>query len=113
MKTVERQNIVKVKIRKGDTVKALAGKDKGKTGKVLRVFPQKQTVIVEGVNFIKKAMRKTRQDQQGGIIQRENPMRISNIAVFCKSCNRATRIGISTLSDGTKSRFCKKCKEMI
>ena len=92
---------------------ALAGKDRGKTGKVLRVFPQKQTVIVEGVNFVKKCMRKTRQDQQGGIVQRENPMRISNLAIYCKSCNRPARVGLSILSDGTKSRFCRKCKEMI
>jgi large subunit ribosomal protein L24 len=102
-----------MKIKKGDTVMALAGKDRGKTGKVLRVFPQKQTVIVEGVNFVKKSMRKTRQDQQGGIVQRENPMRISNLAIFCKSCNRPTRVGLSILSDGTKSRFCRKCKEMV
>ncbi len=106
-------NTKRLKIRKGDTVTALSGKDKGKTGKVLRIFPQKGTAIVEGVNFVKKCMRKTRQDQQGGIIQRENPIRISKLAIQCKSCNRPTRIGLSLLSDGTKSRFCKKCKEMV
>ena len=103
----------KSKVRKGDTAMALAGKDRGKTGKVLRVFPQKQTAIVEGVNMVKKCMRKTRQDQQGGIVERENPMRLSNLAVLCKSCNRPTRIGVSKLSDGTKSRFCRKCKELM
>ena len=106
-------NAKRVKIRKGDTVTALAGKDKGKTGKVLRIFPQKGTAIVEGVNFVKKCTRKTRQDQQGGIIQRENPIRISKLSIHCKSCNRPTRVGLSLLSDGTKSRFCKKCKEMV
>lgn len=101
------------KIRKDDIVMALAGKDKGKTGKVLKVFPQSSRAIVEGINFVKKSMRKTRQDQQGGIIQRENPINISNLAIFCKSCSRSTRVGLSVLSDGTKSRFCKRCKEMI
>ncbi len=104
---------LKSRIRKGDQAMALAGKDKGKRGKVLKVFPQKSTAIVEGVNFVKKATRKTKQDQQGGIIQRENPMKLSKLAVVCKSCNRPTRVGLSTLSDGTKSRFCRKCKEML
>ncbi|MBL7069532.1 MAG: 50S ribosomal protein L24 [Candidatus Omnitrophica bacterium] len=103
----------KTRLRKGDTVITLAGKDKGKTGKILKIFPQEGRAVVEGVNFVKKHMRKTRQDQQGGIIERENPITISNIALFCKSCNRPTRIGATLLSDGSKSRFCKKCKEMI
>lgn len=103
----------KMKIRKNDTVIALAGKDKGKTGKVLRVLPKSNKAIVEGINFIKKHMRKTRQDQEGGVIQKENPMRISNIALVCKSCNRPTRLSLTRLSDGSKSRVCKKCKEMV
>jgi large subunit ribosomal protein L24 len=102
------------RIRKGDAVIALAGKDRGKQGKVLRVFPLKGTAIVEGVNFSKKSVRKNRQDpQQGGIVHRESPIRLSKIAIFCKACNRPTRIGLSVLSDGSKSRFCKKCKELI
>jgi large subunit ribosomal protein L24 len=111
-----RQEALKVKIRyrKGDTVVALSGKDKGKSGKILKVFPKKATVIVEGVNMVKKHMRKTRQDQQqGGIIHRESPMRISKLAILCKSCSKPARVGVSRLSDGSKSRFCKKCKEMI
>ena len=105
---------IKSKIRKGDTVSTIAGRDKGKTGKVLRVFPLKGRALVESVNFTKKAMRKNRQDPQaGGIVQREAPIRISNLALFCKSCNKPTRVGISTLSDGTKSRFCKRCKELV
>ncbi len=103
----------KIKIKKGDTVMAIAGRDRGKTGKVLRIYPRKSRVVVEGVNFVKKHMRKTRQDQEGGIIKRESPIQISNLAVFCKSCNRPVRIGITALSDGSKSRFCKRCKEMI
>lgn len=104
---------IKIKVKKGDVVTAIAGKDRGKTGKILRVMPQSSRVIVEGINFVKRHMRKTRQDQAGGIIQKESPILISNLAIMCKSCNRPTRIGLTVLSDGTKSRFCKKCKEML
>jgi len=101
------------KIRKDDTVMVLAGKDRGKTGKVLRIFPERERAIVEGVNFVKKHMRRTREDQQGGVIQRESTINISNLAIFCKGCNRAARIGVTLLADGTKSRYCKKCNEVI
>ncbi|MGB3057937.1 MAG: 50S ribosomal protein L24, partial [Candidatus Omnitrophota bacterium] len=74
-------------IKKNDAVKVLSGKDKGKTGKVLKVYPAKQRAIVQGVNFTKKHARKTRQDEQGGIIHREAPLRISNLSVICKGCN--------------------------
>lgn len=103
----------KIKIRKNDVVMAMKGKDRGKTGKVLRILPAKSVVIVEGINFVKRHMRKRRQEQEGGIIQREAPIRLSNIALYCKNCSLPTRIGISRLSDGTKSRFCKKCKEIL
>ena len=109
----QKSSTKKLRIRKGDTVVALAGKDRGKTGKVLKVFPGKSTAVVEGINFVKKCMRKTRQDQQGGIVQRENPIQISNLSLYCKSCNKPTHAGVSVLSDGTKSRFCKRCKEMV
>ena len=101
------------KIRKGDTVMVLAGKDNGKKGKVLRVLPKKGRAIVEKVNFVKKHIKRRREDQQAGIVQVENPIQISNLALICKGCNRPTRVGYSRLADGTKSRFCKKCKEMV
>ena len=101
------------KIRKNDLVYVLAGKDKGKTGKVLKLFPADERAIVEGINFIKKHKRKTREDQAGGIIQMERPIEISNLAIFCSKCSKPTRIGITTLADGTKSRFCKRCEELI
>jgi large subunit ribosomal protein L24 len=104
---------LRTKLKKGDTVMALSGKDRGKTGKVLRILPFRAMAIVEGINLVKKSMRKTQQDQQGGIVERENPMRLSNLALYCKNCNKPTRVGVSKLSDGTKSRFCKKCKEMV
>jgi len=101
------------KMKKNDTVVCCAGKDKGKKGKVLSVFPKQKRVIVEGINFIKKHTRKTREDQQGGIVQREAPIDISKIMLFCSKCNKATRVGFSSLKDGSKIRVCRKCSEAI
>ncbi len=99
------------KIRKGDTVAVLAGRDKGKTGKVLAVLPVRDGAIVEGVNFVKKHARRTREDEKGGIISKESVIHLSSLALFCKGCNRQTKIGVDVLKDGTKTRFCKRCKE--
>ncbi|MFH1189392.1 MAG: 50S ribosomal protein L24 [Candidatus Omnitrophota bacterium] len=101
------------KIRKNDIVYVLAGRDKGKTGKVFRVMPGKDKALVEGINYVKKHMRKTKADQQGGIVQMESAIHLSNIALFCKSCNKPSRAGMSLLADGTRSRLCKRCKEVI
>jgi large subunit ribosomal protein L24 len=65
------------------------------------------------VNYVKKHTRKTKQDQQGGIVQKEAPINLSNIALFCKGCNKPARVGMNILADGSKSRYCKKCKEVI
>ena len=94
-------------------VKVLAGKDKGKTGKVLKVYPASDRVIVQGVNFTKKHARKTRQDDKGGIIHREGPLKVSNVMVVCKGCNRPTRVGMEILNDGSKARYCRKCREVL
>jgi len=101
------------KIRKNDTVKVLAGKDKGKTGKVLHIFPKNNRAIVEGINFVKRHTRKTQKDQQGGIVEKESSIHASNLVLLCKACNRPTRVGATKLGDGTKTRFCKRCKEII
>jgi large subunit ribosomal protein L24 len=100
-------------IKKNDTVKLLAGKDKGKTGKVLRIDVDKGRAIVQGVNFSKKHTKKTRQEDQGGIIAKESSINVSNLAVVCKGCNRPSRVGIDILKDGSKARYCKKCKEVL
>lgn len=102
-----------LKIKKNDTVQVVKGKDKGKKGRVLMTFPEKGRVLVEGVNMVKKHKRKTQNDQQGGIISIEMPLAIANIALFCKSCNRAVRIGFSLDKDKQKSRICKACKAVI
>lgn len=101
------------KIKKNDTVLVLTGKNKGKSGKVLAVLVARNRAIVEGVNLVKKHARRTRDDQQGGIVQKEASIHLSNLAVFCKGCNGATKVGFNILKDGTKTRFCKKCKEVF
>ena len=101
------------KIKKNDTVRVLAGRDRGKTGKVFRVYPKKERALVEGINYVKKHARKTQENPQGGIVQKESSIHLSDLALFCKTCNKGTRVGFSNLADGTKTRFCKRCKEGI
>lgn len=101
------------KIRKNDTVYILSGKDRGKQGRVFKVYPAVERALVEGINYIKKHARKTQANPQGGIVQKESTIHLSNIALFCKTCSKPARLGMSTLADGTKSRFCKRCKEAI
>jgi large subunit ribosomal protein L24 len=102
-----------LRIKKNDNVMVLAGKDKGKTGKVLRVLPANGRAIIQGVNFSKKHQKQRRQDEQGGIIQREASVNVSNLAVICKGCNSKTRVGMDILKDGSKVRYCKNCKEVL
>jgi len=99
------------RIKKNDTVMVLAGKDKGKTGKVLSVLPARRRAIVEGINMVKKHQRRTREEEKGGVVEKEASINLSNLAVFCKGCNRPTKVGFDVLKDGTKTRFCRKCKE--
>jgi large subunit ribosomal protein L24 len=101
------------KIRKGDIVQAVKGKDRGKKGKVVQVFTENARALVEGVNLAKKHKRQTRQDQQGGIVSIEMPIALSNIMLVCKHCDRPTRVGFSVSKEGAKSRLCKSCKEII
>ncbi|RKY30600.1 MAG: 50S ribosomal protein L24 [Candidatus Omnitrophota bacterium] len=101
------------KIKRGDLVQVIKGKDAGKKAKVLRLFPSQGRAIVEGLNLSKKHKRRTREDDKGGIVSIEQPLALSNLMLFCKSCNRPVRCGFMLLSDGTKSRICRKCKETI
>ena len=102
-----------LRIKKNDNVLVLAGKDKGKTGKVLRVVLASGMGIVQGVNFSKKHQKQRKQDEPGGIIQREASIDLSNLAVICKGCNAKTRVGMDILKDGSKVRYCKNCKEVL
>ena len=101
------------KIRKGDEVLVITGKDKGKRGKVLRVIRKENRVVVEGVNIIKKHVKPRGMGQTGGIIQQEAPIHISNVMLICTKCGKPTRVGFRILEDKTKVRICKKCKEVI
>lgn len=102
-----------IKLRKNDIVKVMAGKDKGKSGKILQIFPAESKAIVEGINYVKKHRRRSQQDQTGGIIHKEAPIHLSKLAIVCSRCNRPARIGITVLTDGTKSRYCKRCEEIF
>jgi large subunit ribosomal protein L24 len=101
------------KIRKNDIVVVRSGDDQGKKGKVLKVFPKAGRAIVEGINLVKKHKRRTQQDQQGGVVSVELPLTISNLLLFCKACNQGVKTGFNTLKDGTKTRFCRSCKETL
>jgi large subunit ribosomal protein L24 len=98
-----------LKIRKGDRVTVLAGKDRGKRGKVLRSFPDKRRVIVEGVNLVKRHSRPSKENPQGGIVSKEAPIHVSNVALVCGSCDRAVRVAYRFDAEGNKRRFCRKC----
>ncbi|MEW6192167.1 MAG: 50S ribosomal protein L24 [Bacillota bacterium] len=103
----------KVHVKKGDTVLVIRGKDAGKKGKVLTVFPERQRLVVEKVNIVKRHSRPTRQLPQGGIIEKEAPIHASNVMLVCEKCHKPTRVGRRLLEDGTKVRFCKKCGEIV
>lgn len=95
-------------IRKGDKVHVIAGKDKGKEGKVLRALPEKERVVVENVHMIKKHTRPSQKNQQGGIIEMEGTIHVSNVMLVCPSCGEPTRVA-RRREDGVRIRTCKKC----
>lgn len=103
----------KLHVKKDDKVKILAGKDRGKTGKVLRAIPAENRVIVEGVNMMTKHQKPQGMNQPGGIIEMEAAIDVSNVMIICPSCNEASRTGKRILEDGTKVRYCKKCNQVI
>ena len=106
-------SIVKLHIKKNDMVKIIAGKEQGKTGKVLRVYPAKSRVVVEGLNMIKRHTRPNQLYPEGGILEKEAPLSISNVMLICGSCNQPTRTGVRLLEDDSKTRYCKKCNESV
>jgi len=104
---------VAAKIKKGDLVEVISGKDKGKRGKVLRVIPKENKVIVEGVNVVKRHQRPNPRMREGGIVEREAPIYVSKVMLVCPNCGQRTRVGFKILEDGRKVRYCKKCGEII
>ena len=104
--------MTKMHVKKGDKVRVLAGKDRGKEGVILRSFPARQRVTVEKINMIKKAMRPTQQNPQGGIATMEAPIHVSNVMLVCPKCHKATRVG-REFRDDKKVRICKKCGAVV
>jgi len=102
-----------IRIKKGDKVQLLAGKDKGKIGEVLRILVAKNRAIVDGINLVKKHMRKRSEQDQGGIKETPASVNISNLNIFCSQCNRGVRVKSNILKDKSKIRVCTKCKKPI
>ncbi len=103
----------KMHVKKGDTVRVIAGKDLGKKGKILEVIPDTKRVIVEGVNVVHRHTRPTRELPQGGIVENEAPVHASNVQLICPRCGKNSRVGRKVLDNGKKARICKKCNEVV
>lgn len=102
-----------MKIKKGDTVQVILGKDKGKKGKVLKVFPKKNKLVVEGLNLLYKHVRPKREGEKGQRVQIPAPLYISKVMFVCPKCSKPIRVGYKKLTDGKKVKWCRKCKEII
>ncbi len=103
----------RLNIKKNDIVKVISGKARDKKGKVLKTIPDKNQIIVEKVNFIKRSQKPTQTQKQGGVIEKEAPINASNVMVVCGKCNQPTRVGRKTLTSGKKVRVCKQCGEIL
>jgi len=113
---VKKNETGKLRIAKNDTVMVIAGdyRYRGKTGRVLKVFPDSRRIIVEKVRFVKRHTRSMlQQGRQGGIVEKEAPIHVSNVMLVCPKCGKPTRLGTTKLADGTRERVCKKCNEMV
>ncbi len=102
-----------LKIKKGDKVQVLTGKDRGASGEVTRVLPTAGKVIIDGINVAKKHQKATKGTMQGGIIDKDMPLPVANVALLCPACGKPTRVGYRRDPDGTKVRICKKCGKDI
>ena len=101
------------RIKKGDTVSVLSGKDKGKTGRVLQVWPDGARALVEHVNLVKHFERRSQQNQAGGIIEREGAVALSKLMLVCPRCHKASRVGAAISASGDKQRVCRRCQEIL
>lgn len=100
-------------LKRNDQVEVIAGRDKGRVGKILRVLPTQHRVVVERINVIKRHTKPSMEHQQGGIIEKEAPIHASNVMLICPKCAKASRVGRKTLEDGSKVRVCRRCGETI
>jgi large subunit ribosomal protein L24 len=113
MAAAKRTAKVKYKIKKNDMVMVVAGRDRGKTGKVMRVLPERGRVIVERLNIVKRHSKARGAASPGGIVDKEAALDISNVMIFCDRCNAPVRVGVKAAADGAKSRVCRRCGEAI
>jgi large subunit ribosomal protein L24 len=102
-----------LRLKKNDTVQVMAGEFSGKTGRIIKVFPDKGRALVEGLNIVKRHTKPNRKNQQGGIVQKEAPIHLSNLLLVCPKTGKPTRTGVSALEGGRRVRFSKKAKETI
>lgn len=102
-----------MRLKKNDTVRVISGEDKGKEGKILKVFPDKHRIIVEKVNMIKRHTRPSKAVPQGGIIEKEAPINETNVMLVCPKTGKPTRVGMQVLADGSRARVSKKSGDMI
>ena len=107
------RHVAKFRIRKNDTVMVVTGRDRGKTGKVLRVLPETGKLVVERLNIVKRHSKPRGAQHPGGIIEKEAAIQISNVMIFCDRCNAPVRSGIKPAADGTKTRVCRRCGESL
>ncbi len=101
-----------MKIKKGDTVLIIKGKDRGRTGKVIKALPRENRIVVEGLNLVKKHIKPRRQGEKGKIVEIPRPISISNVKLICPNCNKPTRVGYK-IEKKEKYRYCKKCQGLI
>jgi large subunit ribosomal protein L24 len=103
----------KFKLRKNDMVMVIVGRDRGKTGKVMRVLPAAGRVVIERLNMVKRHTKPRGAGSPGGIVEKEAPLNISNVMVLCDRCNVPVRVGIKFTADGSRSRICRRCGEAL
>ena len=101
------------RLRKNDTVMVIKGRDRGKTGKVLRVLPNQGRVVVERLNMVKRHTKPRGAASPGGIVEKEAPLSISNVMILCDRCNAPVRVGIKLAADGSRSRICRRCRDVL
>ncbi|MBI5237078.1 MAG: 50S ribosomal protein L24 [Deltaproteobacteria bacterium] len=101
------------RIRRDDQVMVISGSNKGKTGKVIKVFREKRTVLVDKLNVVKRHQKPSQKYKQGGIIEKEAPIALSNVMLLCEKCKGPVRTGAKILDGGRKLRYCKSCKEVL
>jgi large subunit ribosomal protein L24 len=103
----------KFHVKKNDLVMVVSGKEQGKSGRILKVLPEKKKVIIEKINFIKRHARPHGKQRQGGILEKEAPLHLSNVMLLCEKCNKPVRIGHRVVEGNKKARYCRKCGEIL